>query len=123
MRSLGLESHCATALMLSMVHMPLASLDNGRTAALPRLVHLQTDTQRVGVHHVPHSEARDAGSPKTLTAHRVFEMPLEQLVCVSSRNIAKNVQTPKTTRKICALNTCLMYPRPHTPLQFTPTLP
>ena len=63
--------------MLSLVHMPLASLDNGCTAAVPRLVQLQTDTQRIGVHHVPHSEACDAGSPKTPTAHRVFEMPLE----------------------------------------------
>ena len=109
--------------MLSLVHMPLASLDNGRTAALPRLVQLQTDTQRVGVHHVPHSEACDAGSPKTPTAHRVFEMPLERLVSVFCRNTAKNVQTPKATRNICAVNTCPMYPRGHTPLQFTPTLP
>ena len=86
--------------MLSLVHMPLAPLDNGRNAALLRPVQLQMDTQCVGVHHVPHSEACDAGSPKTPTVHRVFEMPLERLVSVFCRNTAKNVQTPKATRKI-----------------------
>ena len=109
--------------MLSLVHMPLASLDNGRTAVLPRLVQLQSHSQRIGVHHVPHSQACDAGSPKTPTAHRVFEMPLERLVSVFCRNTAKNVQTAKATRKIWAVNTCPMYPRGHTPLQFTAALP
>ena len=107
----------------SLVHMPLTSLDNGYTAGLSRLIQLQTDTQCVGVHHVPHSEACDAGSPKTTIAHRVFKMPFERLISVFRRNTVKNVQTPKATRKMCAVTTCPMYPRGHTPLQFTPTIP
>ena len=51
--------------MLSLVHMPLASLDNGRTVALPRLVQLQTDTQRVSMYHIAHSKVCDLVSPKT----------------------------------------------------------
>ena len=123
MRSLGLESHCATTLMLLLVNMPLASLDNGHTAALSRLIQLQTDTQCVVVHQVPHSEACDGGSPKAPTAHRVFTMSLERLGSVVRQNTTKNVQTPKATRKRCAVNTHPMYPTGHTTLHFTPTLP
>ena len=99
MQSLGLESHCATTLMLSLVHMPLASLENGCTAALSRLVQLQTHPQCVVVHHVPHSEVCDPARQRHQPHIEFFICGVNGWFLYSVGILRKMIKLPKRRAK------------------------
>ena len=55
-----LLNHYRHVLLLLTACITLAPLHNGLTTTLSRFIQLQTDVQRVGVHHASDSKMRDA---------------------------------------------------------------
>ena len=119
-RFVHIQSYCPIVLFVSTSPNTLASLHNGLTTALSRLIQLQTDVQGVGVDHISHSETGDAWLLKAPTAHRVFEMPFEWLVPVFYWNTAEDIQIAKPACEIGAVHNSPMHPWGNTPLQLTP---
>ena len=99
------QSYSPIVLLVSTSCDTLASLNNGLTTPLSRLIQLQSDIQGVGVHHMSHSETGDALTPTAPTAHRVFEVPFQRLVPVFRSNTAEDVQTAKPACRIGAMHT------------------